>query len=303
MAEPYIADNRASDLIVVAIGASAGGITALQQLFKALRTDSQLAFVVVQHLPPDLASNLGNLIAKWTSMAVHSVVDGLRPTANCVYVPAAVDVVTIEQGRFRTRSGRAHERPGIDTIDVFFESLALDKGRHAIAVVLSGTGMDGTAGAMRIREKGGFVVVQDPLTALYDAMPQAVITRGVADHVLSVEKIAEQLLLCASPAHVHSTQSLDWATDVSRTLDRLLILIREKAGFDLSGYKTSPVLWRIQQRMEVRHARAFEDYLALLEDDPVELETLVRSIPIHVTEFFRDPQDGRRCAIMSSVRS
>lgn len=121
-------------------------------------------------------------------------------------------------------------------------------------------------------------------------MPRAVISRGIADHILPIAKIGEQLRLCAGPEHAHSVQSADWATDVSKTLGRLFTLIREKTGFDLGGYKTSPVLWRIQQRMDVRHVQAFEDYLALLEDEPAELETLVRSIPIHVTEFFRDPE-------------
>jgi two-component system CheB/CheR fusion protein len=120
-------------------------------------------------------------------------------------------------------------------------------------------------------------------------MPKAVITRGVADYVLPVGAIPQQLIACAATSYTPPDSNAVWTSNVSRTLDRILEFIRKQVGFDLSGYKPSPLLWRIQQRMDLRRVRTFEDYLSLLLDDPAELEALVRGIPIHVTEFFRDP--------------
>jgi two-component system, chemotaxis family, CheB/CheR fusion protein len=294
MAEPLVDDEGSRavpvDVPVVAIGASAGGITALQKLFEALRQDLPFAFVLLQHLPAGQPSSLANLVARWTSMSVRSAADGTRPESNCVYVPSPDDILTLEEGVFHTRPAEGGgRRPGIDTIDAFFESLALRKGPRPIAVILSGTGMDGTAGAVRIRQADGVVIVQDPLTALHDGMPSAVIQRGIHDHILPVGAIAQQLVACSDPAYVRPAPSADWASAISQTLNRILSLVRQKAGFDLSGYKPSPLLWRIQQRMDVRRVLSFDDYAFLVEDDPIELEALVRGIPIHVTGFFRDP--------------
>lgn len=276
---------------VVGIGASAGGITALQSLFQALPAEPNLALVVLQHLPADQPSRLATLLGLWSPLPVRPAADGVRPEPDHVYVPAPHEVLTLEQGVFRTRRCAGGERrPGPDTIDAFLESLAADQGPRAVAVVLSGMGMDGTAGAVRVRQAGGVVLVQDPLTALHDAMPTAVITRGIADEVLPVGQIADRLGACGAATYARPAASRDWIGEVSRTLDQILAVVRTRAGFDLRGYKPSPVLWRIQQRMDARRVPLFDDYLALLHDDPGELESLVRGIPIHVTEFFRDPE-------------
>lgn len=148
--------------------------------------------------------------------------------------------------------------------------------------------MDGTAGATFIRQAGGIVIVQDPLTALHDAMPNAVIQRRIHDHVLPAGAIGRQLLACADPAYERPTPPADWSNSTSTTLAHIVELIRRRAGFNLSGYKPSPLLWRIQQRMDMRKVWSLEDYASLLADDPVELEALARGISIHVTEFFRD---------------
>ena len=199
--------------------------------------------------------------------------------------------MTLENGVFRTRPVESgSRRPGNDTIDAFFESLATELGDRAIAVVLTGTGSDGAAGALRIKQAGGIVLVQDPATAMYDGMPLAVIGCGAADQILPIGALAEELVKAGSPDYVRSRSPAGWTQGIAATLDKITGLIRSQAGFDLSGYKETPLLWRIQQRMDVRRVRSFQDYEALLGDDPAELETLIRGIPIHVTEFFRDPQ-------------
>ncbi|MDR5761245.1 chemotaxis protein CheB [Caballeronia sp. LZ035] len=289
MAELLSADGRQTDVRIVAVGASAGGITALQRLFEGLPANLPCALVVLQHLPAGLPSALPGLIAKWTHLPVERAVDGARPKAGTIYIPSPDDILTIERDVFHTRAleggGR---RPGIDTIDCFLESLALRTEPPPVAVILSGTGMDGTAGATLIRQAGGIVIVQDPLTALHDAMPNAVIQRRIHDHVLPAGAIGQQLLACADPAYERPTPPAEWSNATSTTLAHIVELVRRRAGFNLSGYKPSPLLWRIQQRMDMRKVWSLEDYASLLRDDPVELEALARGISIHVTEFFRD---------------
>ncbi|ACC74261.1 CheR family methyltransferase [Paraburkholderia phymatum] len=289
MADLQALDDRQPDVSIVAVGASAGGITALQKLFEGLPSRLPFALVILQHLPPGRPSGLGDLITKWTSVPIRSAQDGARPEPNAIYLPSPDDILTLENGVFRTRpAAGGNRRPGIDTIDTFLESLALKEGSRPVAVILSGTGMDGTAGAIRIRQADGIVIVQDPLTALHDGMPNAVIQRGIHDHVLPARAIGQQLAACAEPAYTRPVPSADWTGTMSETFGRIIGLIRQRVGFDLSGYKPSPLLWRIQQRMDIRKVWSFDDYALLIEDDPVELEALVRGIPIHVTEFFRD---------------
>jgi two-component system CheB/CheR fusion protein len=276
------------DTPVVGIGASAGGITALQSLFQALPAHPNLAFVVIQHLRSGDSSGLVDLIGRWSAMQVRGAIDGERPERDYVYVASPGDV--LEKGVFRNRPVEyGTRRPGIDTIDVFFESLAQDRGALAIAVILSGTGTDGTAGAICVKRAGGIVLVQDPLTAMHESMPRTVIARGAADYVLPVNGIAKQLALCASPSYVRPEAPISWTGEVTKTLDEIVGLIRKQMGFDLSGYKATPLLWRIQRRMDIRRVRSFQDYEALLRDDPAELKSLIRGIPIHFTQFFRDP--------------
>jgi len=287
--DEQISDGGKVDVQVVAIGASAGGITALQKLFGGLPGKVPFAVVVLQHLPHDRPSDLPSLIARWSRLTVEIAADGVRPGANTVYIPSPDRILTFYEGAFHTSpAAGSRRRPGIDTIDAFLESLACRESPRSVAVILSGTGMDGTAGAVRIRQAGGIVIVQDPLTALHDAMPLAIIQRGIHDHVLPVGAIGQQLMDCAEATYVRPAASADWAVGMSDPLGRIIALVKLRAGFDLSGYKPSPLLWRIQQRMDVRRVWSFNDYALLAEDDPVELEALVRGIPIHVTEFFRD---------------
>ncbi|WP_277184605.1 chemotaxis protein CheB [Caballeronia sp. BR00000012568055] len=290
MATPQIKPASADDCFVVGIGASAGGIEALHSLLQAMPPQPALAIVIVQHSMPGQRDQLVRLLDKWTPLPVCMAMHGERPAPNRIYVASSDDVLTLEHGIFRTRPAEGgSRRPGIDTIDALFESLAGDRGPKAIAAVLSGTGTDGAAGAICVKQAGGVVIVQDPVTTMNDDMPRAVIARGAADYVLPVGEIARQLALCASPAYVRPESQVAWTGEIARTLDEIVGMIRKQAGFDLSGYKATPLLWRIQQRMDARRVRSFANYQSLLHDDPAELEALIRGIPIHVTEFFRDP--------------
>src|SRR5262249_21608632 len=154
---------------------------------------------------------------------------------------------------------------------------------------LSGTGTDGAAGALRIKQAGGMVLVQDPVTAMHDGMPKAAIAGGVADWIMPIGALAQELVACASRDYV-LTSPATCTDDGNNALEALIDRVRCRVGLDLAGYKPTPLVWRIQRRMELRTVSLFRDYEALLHDEPAELETLIRGIPIHVTEFFRDPE-------------
>ncbi|NYI00617.1 chemotaxis protein CheB [Cupriavidus plantarum] len=276
---------------IVAIGSSAGGITVLQTLLGTLPAPLHFAVVVLQHLPIGESSQFPKLLARWTSAPVVVASEGVVPETGVVYVPSPDTTLTIEAGVFRTQPASAtgsSYRPGIDSIDTFLESLARCNGGACVAVILSGTGSDGTAGAFCVRQAGGAVIVQDPMTALHDGMPNAVIRRDLHDHMLPPQAIGRQMAVCSAAGYRRPTKTREPTQDYDRSLARIIFEVRQHAGLDLTSYKPSPLLWRVQQRMDRRHVRDLADYASMIADDPTELESLIAALPIHVTEFFRD---------------
>ena len=277
---------------IVGIGASAGGVTALQTFFRAVPANPSLCFVIIQHFQAGESNSLTQLLTNWSALSARSVrpiIGGDQPKRNHIYVADSDYVSTLEKGLFCVRPAQdGRRRPGIDTIDAFFESLAEDRREQALAVLLSGTGADGAAGAICVKQAGGTVFVQDPSTALYASMPRAAIECGAFDFVLSIGAIARQLSVHASSASTRSGYAGLWGT-TSQALNRISEMVRLHACIDLSYYKPTPLLWRIQQRMSFRRVESLEDYEQLLKDEAAEIESLMRNLPIHVTEFFRDP--------------
>jgi two-component system CheB/CheR fusion protein len=282
------APDEPSRVPVVGVGVSAGGIAALRTLLQALPSESPLAVVVIQDLTPGQPNHLPDLLRQWTSLTVCGASDGEPPERACIHVAGVDAGLALEGGVFRATAlegGASASASG--AIDTFFESLARERGAHAIGVVLSGLGSDGLAGASHIRGAGGVVLVQEPSTAINDRKLRAIIERGSANYVLPVGQIAEQLVRCASPFHVAQTPCVRTGRPTDG-LDDIIDLIRQQVGFDLGGYKATPLIWRIQQRLDARRVRSLDDYADLLRDDPAELEGLMRLVPFHVTGFFRD---------------
>jgi two-component system, chemotaxis family, CheB/CheR fusion protein len=278
-----------SEFRIVGIGASAGGISELQTLLSAVPPESGLAVVLVQHLAPGQHDRLLHFLSHWSALPARRARDGESLCPGRLYVASADEVLTVEGGVFRSQPAQAvHRGPGIDNIDAFLESLAQDCGPNAIAVVLSGMGNDGATGAASVLREGGTVIVQDPLTAMHDSMPRAVLERNAAHYVLPVGEIAPQLLRCVSPGYERPARTVDPTVAPAHDLDRIVELIRRQEGLDLSGYKASPLLWRIRKRMSERRVTVLRDYESLLRDDPGELQILLRRLPIHATGFFRD---------------
>jgi two-component system CheB/CheR fusion protein len=272
----------------VGIGASAGGVEALEAFFKAVPAENGMAFVVVTHLPPYRDSLLAEILGRATQMPVVNARDDQPVEAQHVYVLPASAVLTIHDGRLRLRHTGVAERERAP-IDVFFTSLAEDQGEHAIGVVLSGGGSDGTLGLKALKENGGLTVAQgaNVTRPRFADMPSNAVAAGFVDLVLPVEDIAERII----------TYVRDWAAlDAGRSdeaLSKIHTLLRTRTGHDFSEYKDRTFQRRVQRRMQVGQTTKIEDYAARLREDPDEVRALFRDLLIGVTDFFRDAEAFR----------
>ena len=286
-------------LLIVGIGASAGGLEALEQLFSNVPKDCGLAFVVVQHLAPQHSSMLGQLLGRRTAMPVVEAQDGVRAVADHVYVIAPGTTLGISGGSFRVVSVEG-ERRGL--IDVFLQALAEDQGERAIGIVLSGSGSDGTTGLQAIQQHGGLTLAQDLETAKYDAMPRAAIAAGAVHQVMPVEQMPARLLERArdlaegrgrivTPAQAAVFPNVETPSDeeLAAALDRICPILQSRTGHDFSHYKRGTVLRRLRRRVHLRRAGALAEYLDFLDKDAQEPELLAKELLIGVTSFFRDP--------------
>ena len=279
--------------MVIGIGASAGGLEALQQFFGCMPPNSGLSFVVVQHLSPDYKSLMADILGKHTEMAVCQAENHMAIEPDTVYLIPPKKYMTVRDGQLILS-----DAPGTlnHPIDAFFASLAEEKREHAIAVVLSGTGSDGTNGVKAVKEVGGLVIAQDPDSAKFDGMPRSVINTGLADFVLSPEEIAEEILnfsntpLLLRPLRSDGLLCEDESLfSEEETLSHIYTILKNASGIDFTYYKRSTILRRIERRMLVTHTATLSDFARLLGDSPEEVNILTREIFIGVTSFFRNP--------------
>ena len=280
--------------LVIGIGASAGGLEALQQLFACIPPDSGLSFVVVQHLSPDYKSLMADILGKHTSISVYQAENGMRVEPDTVYLIPPKKLMTIRDGKLILTDYAVNSLN--HPIDTFFASLAEEKREHAIVAVLSGTGTDGTNGVKLVKEHGGLVIAQAPESAKFDGMPRSVINTGLADFVLSPEEIAEEILNFSNnptllrPLRGDSPISEDETLfSEEETLSHIYAILKNASGIDFTYYKRSTILRRIERRMLVTHTSSLAEFAHLLGDSPEEVHILVKEILIGVTNFFRDP--------------
>ena len=282
------------DGYVVCIGASAGGLDALEKFFKACPLDLGAAFVVVQHLSPDHKSMMSTLLGRHTDMPVTMVEDDLPLAPNQVFLipPGAIMHVTKGHLHLTPKNPRGLTLP----IDIFFSSLADVYDRHAVGIILSGTGTDGTRGAVAINASGGFLMAQEPESAKFDGMPRSVIATGIVDAILPAEELPTRLVahirnLPYQETEVEPPRIVPHATmSTDEVMSALLHLLHQVGGIDFSDYKPTTVMRRLERRMQVRHTPELYQYYDLLEHDRNELITLRRELLISVTSFFRDPE-------------
>ena len=275
---------------VVGVGASAGGLEALEVFFHGLPDDPGMAFVVIQHLSPDFKSHMEELLGRHTRMPIHRVENGMQVERNAVYlIPAKMEMV-ISEGKLLLTE-RSGERSFSHPIDQFFRSLASDSGRYSIGVILSGTGSDGSRGIRDIHDAGGLVLVQDEKTAKFDGMPMNAQATGVVDLVLPPQVMPEVLLRYTKERLTPSRLSeQELMTINTEGIDRIFHLLHTQHGLDFSHYKSSTVGRRIQRRVDLMNVSSIEDYVRLLESDATELNDLYKDLLIGVTKFFRDPE-------------
>lgn len=273
---------------VCAVGASAGGLDALQQFFDHADTHAGVAYIVVQHLSPDHKSLMVELLSRHTMLRVLRAEHGQRIEPDTIYLNPPKTNLTIRGGTLHL----ADQPPGGGLhlpIDTVFASLAEEYGEHAVGVVLSGTGSDGTRGARELKAEGGLVLVQEPSEAQFDGMPRSVVATGLADQVLGVAQMpAVVLQYFRRRVGVRRAEPADSDTGSATQIQRILALLRDRVGTDFTGYKPSTVVRRIERRVLMHPGLDWDDYIRLVEDSRSELAALHRDLLINVTRFFRD---------------
>ena len=275
---------------VAALGASAGGLEALQQFFKNAPPDSGMAFVVIQHLSPDYKSMMVELLSKNTAMPVRRVEDGMPVVPNQVYLIPPKTQMTLLHGKLLLGE-IDHSKGLVLPIDIFFKSLAEDQGERAIGVVLSGTGSDGTRGIRAIKEAGGMVMVQEESSAKFSGMPGSAIATGLADFVLPPERMPEALLKYIQHPYVQKAPDPSGALGAGENqIEQLIALLRKETGVDFSFYKPSTILRRIERRMGIAQMITIEEYVHHLSQSSQAVKALYKDLLISVTRFFRDPE-------------
>ena len=275
---------------IVCLGASAGGLEAFTAFLKATAPDSGMAYVLVHHVDPTHKSLMGELLGRQTKMPVIMAEDGMTVARDHVYVIPPNRYMEIERGilhLFEPTDKRGTRLP----INRFLTSLAQDQGRNAVAVILSGTGTDGSAGIAEIKVHGGIVLVQDPAQAQQGGMPRSAIATGHADHIVPIEQMPDIITEFANHAFVKSAApEAAFGENARPSLSGIVSTLKAHSPINFDLYKEGTLLRRIERRMVLRHLQDSVDYHALLMDSPDEAEALCRDLLISVTSFFRDPQ-------------
>ena len=272
---------------IVGLGASAGGLQALKTFFAQVAPNSGMAFIVVVHLPPKQPSIMAQLLQNVTVVPVNTAKDGERLEPDHIYIIPPDREISVFHGKIQLL--QAVEKHSILPIDTFFRSLALDQGPWAVAVVLSGTGTDGTLGIKEIKAADGLVLVQAEESADYDGMPRSAINSGVVDIILPPEAMPQKLAQYFAHHKTVSKEKALAVSDQSAWLHKIFAILRAQIGHDFSQYKRNTLLRRIGRRMGLNQIQAPDQYVHFLRVNPNEVEALFREILIGVTNFFRDP--------------
>jgi len=273
---------------IIGIGASAGGLEALEHFISHVPKQSGLAFVIVQHLDPSRKGIMPELLQRATGMKVIQVKDRTPVQPNGVYVIPPNKDMSILHGvlhLLEPASPRGLRLP----IDFFLRSLAQDQQERSIGVILSGMGSDGTLGLRAIKEKGGVVLVQDPASAKFDGMPRSAIDSGLADIVAPVDDLPGRILTYLKRTPVAHTAGPALEDKTQSALEKAIILLRTHTGHDFSLYKQNTFHRRIERRMGIHQIGKIADYVRYLQKNSQELDLLFKELLIGVTSFFRDP--------------
>jgi two-component system, chemotaxis family, CheB/CheR fusion protein len=278
----------ASSGYVVGIGASAGGLEAINAFFDNIPQDTGFSFVVIQHLSPDYKSLMAELLAKHTAMQVFEAEENMPLQPNCIYLIPTKKLLTLKQGKLQLQEKLRNNHPNT-AIDVFFESLAKDKGERSVGIVLSGTGSDGSKGISAIKNNGGSVIIQDPATAEFDGMPNSAIATGYADLILAPELMPDEMVSFLHEAPlIRSFNQLN--NQEEAIIADILDLVYRVTHQDFGHYKRPTLNRRLAKRMGEKGMKTLGEYYHYLDNHPDEVKALCKEFLINVTRFFRDEE-------------
>ncbi len=272
----------------IGIGASAGGLEALELFFKNIPENSNNVYIVVQHLSPDYKSMMNELLARHTNMPIHVAEDGMETEPNHVYlIPPSMDL-SIYHSKLYLQAQLKHNHLNMP-IDVFLKSLAQDQGKYAIGIILSGTGSDGTKGIKTIKEAGGMVMVQSLSSCKFDGMPKSALATNMVDYVLTPDKMPKEIMNYVDSPSIH--KQLEEKIQANEKIDdftKLILILRTYSGIDFSSYKENTIIRRIDRRIKINRCYDLKSYVNLLRESDQEKEILYNEMFIGVTSFFRD---------------
>lgn len=273
---------------IVGIGASAGGLEALQEFFKAVPLETGIGYVVIQHLSPDYKSLMDELLARHTKLPIKKAGDGMVVEPDTIYLIPPRKNLSVFHGKLLledqgSRSGL------ILPIDIFFRSLANDLTKKAIGIILSGTGSDGTLGTRAIKEAGGMVMAQDEQTAKFDGMPRSSISTGLVDYILPPDRMPIELVNYIKHPFVDQSKQADTILSSDEdSFTKVMMMLRDYCGIDFSYYKENTIIRRLERRLSINRFEKLDDYLKFLSESDKEKDILYRELLIGVTRFFRD---------------
>ncbi|MGD8781265.1 MAG: chemotaxis protein CheB [Ignavibacteria bacterium] len=282
-------ENAEDKLYVVGIGASAGGLQPIQELFDNISPDTGLCFIIVQHLSPNFKSLMNELLGKHTEMKISTAENNLTLQPNNIYLKPKNKDLIIKDGRLTLVE--KEKKHGLNLpIDAFFHSLGEEFKEYSIGIVLSGTGTDGSRGIKTIKNSGGLVIVQSPESAQFDGMPNAAIESETADFILKPEDIAKELVRIPERSISFIGLDGDMDHDFEVVYKKITKLIFGYSGINLDLYKHNTIVRRLEKRIGITHKENLEEYYKLLSKSNIEKETFLKDCLIGVTNFFRDEE-------------
>ncbi|HSJ12791.1 MAG TPA: chemotaxis protein CheB [Longimicrobiales bacterium] len=293
---PPPVEAATAPLAVVGIGASAGGLKALQRFVEGIPADSGMAFVVILHLDPERESRMGELLQDRARIPVTQISGDTTLAADQIYVIPPTHDLAVHGGTLvlHERGERSEHAP----VDLFFRTLAEAYGGDSAGVIMSGTGVDGTAGIRYVRQAGGITVAQSPDEAEYDGMPASAIATGLVDLVLPSSRIAAELVRLRRLPTL-AVEGNGAAPDAEAGLGMVMATLRSRTGHDFGLYKRSTVLRRLERRLRFHGVSTLAEYLPLLQSSSAECQALLRDLLISVSSFFRDPDAFEALAVLA----
>ncbi|WP_108869720.1 CheR family methyltransferase [Aquimarina aquimarini] len=278
--------TETDNFYIIGIGCSAGGLNALQDFFNSCPTDTGCAFIVIQHLSPDYKSQMPELLSRYTEMTVCETIEENNIEPDHVYLIPGDKNIIIQDKKLWLISRSKRNQVNF-SIDIFFNSLAIEQKEKSIGIILSGTGSDGTKGAMAIKKSGGTLFIQSPEDSHFDGMPISAISNGIGDFVLSAKEIPIKLV-----SHIDNMQSQQFATSIDnldkKSINEVLEILNNTIAYDFFSYKKPTLSRCISKRIKSTKSASIEDYIEYLKNNQEEQHTLVSKFLIGVTSFFRD---------------